>query len=659
MNRIHTIISKEAKMSSLVDKIEERQRKLLTVSKDLKDHFVGIDTAIDRIIHHVSAWYCAPEILTRPTTICLWGLTGVGKTDLVRRFVRGIGMQDSFLEMQMTNKGSSSHGYSSTMQSILAGSNVEPAKPGILMLDEIQRFRSIDGNGEDIHDYKFQDLWMLLSDGSFGGISDNKSLLLEMLIEDAYEEDYRKAKMEVGMRHSDDDEDEEDIRMQERIDRKRKFKMGVWSAKQMKRQLRLKEPVEEIMTWDSKRKLTMVEEKMSDQSIYDAEVYDQLLVFVSGNLDEAYKMASNTNESDVDADVFHNHSLNINLLEVKGSLRKRFKPEQIARFGNSHVVYPSLSRKSYQKIIKRRMKQVIDVVKEKSGIDVSVDKSVYEAIYRNGVFPVQGTRPVFSTITSFFEAVMPTFMFKCLSVGENKVNLWYEDKHLCANIKGEDIRVKNEGDIDKVKEQNSNENKLVKVSVHEAGHAVAYSILFGICPMQCTSNASGSDKNGFIGTHVMSQTPNIMKKLGQVYMAGRVAEIEFFGESNIGTGASGDLDAVTRLAADIQRTYAMGKRDCVVSLPQEGGIGYATNHEVDNLDIEDWVSERKKEATKIIRDKKELVREVADYLIKNEEFDLIKSSSDYINIFKKYGYEISWFEPKESYYTDYKGMYNK
>jgi cell division protease FtsH len=641
---------------SLIDRIADRQRTLLATGKELKEHFVGIDEPIDRILHHVSAWFCAPEILSRPTTVCLWGLTGVGKTDLVRRFSKAVGMQDSFVEMQMTNQGSSQHVYSSTMQGVLGNSNLEPDKPGILLLDEIQRFRSKNNDGDDIHDYKFQDLWMLLSDGSFGGVSDNKNRLMEMLIEDAYSADYMAACHDVGIDTSkNSNRNEQSKEIQER----RKFKMGMYTAKQMKRQLRLKEPLDEIMTWDSKKKLELVEEKMSDQSIYDAEVYQKLLIFISGNLDEAYQMAQQTGNTDVDADIFHAFSKNINLLRIKRALNSRFKPEQIARFGNSHVVYPSLSRKSYQEIIRRRMDMVADKVKENSGISLTVDQSVYDAIYRNGVFPVQGTRPVFSTITSFFEAVTPTFMFKCLQADVKEAHLYYEDKHLCSEIGGEVVRVKNEGDVDKVKESRRNENLITKVALHEAGHAVSYAVLFGVCPTQCTANATDG-ANGFVGLHEMAATPNSLKNRGVCLMSGRMAEQQIFGKDCVGGGASGDIGQATSLAARYFRQYGMGKTlGAVTYAGGQGGMSGVTDHLQGNDQIEEWLNDCRDESEKLLAEHAVLLKAVSDYLIKNEEFDLIKNPRPFIDLCKTHAVQVEWFDPKETFYEDYAAMYAK
>ena len=86
--------------------INYRKEKLNMIAAKLKEDFVGLDDCIDKIIGSISAWYCMPEILTRPTIVCLWGLTGVGKTDLVRKLVRYMEMVDNFVEIQMANNGS-------------------------------------------------------------------------------------------------------------------------------------------------------------------------------------------------------------------------------------------------------------------------------------------------------------------------------------------------------------------------------------------------------------------------------------------------------------------------------------------------------------------------------------------------------------------------
>ena len=90
---------------ALLKQINSRKRKLNSVRRQLKSHFVGLDRIIDKVISSIEVWYVMPEIMTRPLIVNLWGMTGVGKTDLVRRLVRGLDLSNNFLEVQLNNKG--------------------------------------------------------------------------------------------------------------------------------------------------------------------------------------------------------------------------------------------------------------------------------------------------------------------------------------------------------------------------------------------------------------------------------------------------------------------------------------------------------------------------------------------------------------------------
>ena len=48
---------------------------------------------------------------------------------------------------------------------LLAQSGVREGEPGILALDEFQRFRTIDNKRADVRVERYQDVWALLSDG--------------------------------------------------------------------------------------------------------------------------------------------------------------------------------------------------------------------------------------------------------------------------------------------------------------------------------------------------------------------------------------------------------------------------------------------------------------------------------------------------------------
>jgi len=77
--------------------IRERRAKLQDTAKKLKGDFIGLDAIIDRVVASIEAWYCFPEAISSPVIVCLWGLTGVGKTQLVRNLVRYFEFDDRYV----------------------------------------------------------------------------------------------------------------------------------------------------------------------------------------------------------------------------------------------------------------------------------------------------------------------------------------------------------------------------------------------------------------------------------------------------------------------------------------------------------------------------------------------------------------------------------
>jgi len=142
--------------------IEEKSSKLAKVKKNLKAKFIGLDEIIDRIIDSIQVWFITPELLLNPVIINLWGMTGVGKTDLVRKLVKELNFEDKFVEIQLNNDQKEK-----SIQEELIQSNILYEEQAILLLDEIQRFRSIDEEGKAKSNSNYSDIWELLSDGSF------------------------------------------------------------------------------------------------------------------------------------------------------------------------------------------------------------------------------------------------------------------------------------------------------------------------------------------------------------------------------------------------------------------------------------------------------------------------------------------------------------
>ncbi len=647
----------------LLNLINERRQKLADVSKELKDHFFGLDGIIDKIMQNIEVWYLMPELVTRPIIVNLWGMTGVGKTDLVRRLVNGLDFSDRFVEIQLTNNGSADSNseysnYFSSLQVILSGSDLEPKQPGILLLDEMQRFRSVDESGSEIFDYKFQDIWALLSDGSFSRDPGNKKKMLEMLLENLYYQDY-----------DDNEEDDEDgaiavsdskrpIRPEQKKKKKHnKYHNPYYSAKSIKRILGLDAGIEEIMMYDRQKTNLLILEKMKDKSSFQGQDFTKLLIFISGNLDEAYDMSHECDEIDKDADIFHKFSLDINLLTVKDVLKLRFKPEQIARLGNVHVIYPSLSEKTYRSIIKRKSNDLIDNVKKRFGIKIAVGNDILDLIYRNGVFPAQGTRPLFSTISSILDNSFPYFILTAIENNVNLFSLYYDNLNICSEINGLIHKFKYEGDIDYIKRTGDNKDKKMLVSVHEAGHCLVYAKLLGIAPPQINIRTA-LKASGFVASHKTNDSRHNKLEHISIGLAGQCAEKLVFGENLVSAGSEKDIEIVTNCAARYVRHQGLGNRASriIVKESQDRGVNVCNNSSAATDDfIENLIIERKEVTIEILYNYKQLLIDIAKTL-----FEFGKISPDkFKDICQEHRLSIKVVGVENVLYDNYSESFNK
>ena len=656
------------KHEETLQKISDGNKQLEKIASRLKKKFIGIDEPIDKIISNIRIWYIFPELIKRPIIICLWGLTGVGKTDLIRNLVREIKFSEKYVETDLSAKKATMWGDQS-VESILDCSSIESNEPGILFLDEIQRFRTIDDGGSEILDTPFQDMWELLSDGKFGSKGKKKDELMDMYFEALYRKDYTKNQKAISKLYDknnkkklDDKEkkeqEKEKKQQQERedIDENREFKQSVYGARSLKKALKLKEDVIEIMKWDYDKRFSLLQKSLNRVDIFEGESFSKLLIFISGNLDEAYYMAS-INDADIDANIFHEQSKNIKITHIKKALKKRFKPEQIARFGNTHVIYPSLSQKAYTKIIHIKIRETVNSIKKQYGIAFKFDKTVYDFIYRNGVYPSQGVRPVLSTISSIIDNAIPTFLIFSLTHNINKITICYNDSYLTTEHNGITEKYKVAGDIDKIKQTQDKElDQKANISVHEAAHAVVYAVSFGIVPSQIISNCSNPNTGGYIGKHSFLYSKDYIEKEIQTLLAGITGEEIIFGENLITSGSSSDIEAATTLASQYYRTLGMNKNISRIAnqFKAQGGH-FNSDYQKDNDVIEEFLQKSKNNAKDILEKNKDFFITISKRLHQDGEI----SSTDFQKIGNKFKFNFNIVSAQKSICNNFSDILEK
>ena len=634
-----------------IEIIRNRQDKLAAASIGLKSHFCGLDDIIDRIMKSIEVWYIMPELMTRPMVVNLWGLTGVGKTDLVRRLVRLLEFSDRYCEIELTNDGCPAHPFAESVSSILASATLRPGVPGVLLLDEIQRFRTIDQHDEEVRNYKFQDVWTLLGDGRMPHEIDS-DYLLKMVFATNLEKDLgkkpkgKKKLLPRGVPNSLFDEDAEDDDVP-----------SFYAIKRFKEVLRLEDSLETIASWTHEQKMKTVFRKIEDKSIYDHLDYTKLLIFVSGNIDEAYTFAKQAEEADVDADIFHQQSQQINILDIKTALKKRFRPEQIARFGNVHVIYPALNRASYEQIISRRIDSIVEAIVKNHNVELVIDSSVHRLIYDNGVFPVQGTRPVLSTISDAFENSLPSILLQSLLENSKKLEIKAVDGKITGMVKDKlVVSIPFVGALDRLREEGRNKvDQRVKTSVHEAGHGLVYGLLFKTAPVHISANAIASDHDGYVGCHNLSGSKEMLHNDICVCLAGAVAEQIVFGEDYQTSGNESDLAHATSVATSMVRRYGM--MDCygkVVSEMSDEATESMVNIQDTNDSVRRLLRHCKEEVHKLISENHKLLISIVDSVC---ALDVLTPAQVH-DIFKQHGIEIDVKPPREILTHDYQNKYH-
>ena len=581
--------------NELISQIKLRKDKLEEVKIKLKEKFIGIDDVIDKIISSISLWYIMPEVLFKPHIISLWGITGVGKTDLVRTLVKLLEYTDKFIEIQMDMEND----YLRNVEDYLERANIENTEPAILLLDEIQRYRTIDEMGGLINNKYFNDIWMLLSDGKFKNNSNRRSQVMDLLLEELYWKDNDENDSNGGESVPDEkatkNKKSKPKNKTNVIPKIRKYNTSYWSANRFKKLLNLSISVEDVMKMNVYERMEIMEDALKMDGLNEGKSYEKLLIFISGNLDSAFKMAEDVDDSESDADIYHEISKRVNIINIKQALSVQFKPEQIARFGNNHIIYPCLNKESYEKIIKLNSEIILNKIYNEHKLSIKLSKNVYDLIYRNGVFPTQGVRPAISTVFNVLGSNLPHFIYLSLISDESEIFIDYEEDHLFAKIKDNIERKKIVLELDDIRKNKSIDEKTL-IMVHELGHALVYALQFNTPPKQININSTNFS-DGFIIKHNSIDNKTFLLKQLTVILAGIAAEEYVFGDEYKTTGGSADINNATDLAGRYVRFYGM---DTTISfkMKKESQSPTQANYDVDstNLIIETLLNTAKEKA---------------------------------------------------------------
>jgi len=517
-------------------KRKDRIKLLDSALVQLKREFVGLDDIIDQLGASVYAWYVTPEIITRPTIVSIWGMTGTGKTSVVKRLISLLYLDDVRIsfdcgECRDNNKSISTDimdtfGKSEESDS---GDRFSGSNSLVFMFDEFQYARTINESGEEDVAPSLRPIWSILDSGiidindynyDFSNLCDfidelvdTSKSLPHIIIKDNHIEspDDVSAFLDLMFFHydrgpsikTDNTEDQNKplevltSRYLRTIIRRLNNKSDALGSRVAKELLsgeytigQLAERLEDI------KKLAASSRKLD---------CSKSLVFILGNLDEAYKDSSDISP-DIDADLFYDITSRVTTTDIKEALKERYRPEQIGRLGNNIIKYPTLSKDSFKKIIDLEIERILDRFSEVDKIKVVFEQSMKDLLYSESVYPTQGVRPVLSSI----DTLITPYLSK---VVEHKGR----SKSVCIGVVGSvrdfrlpcvDIRLKFDKAEEVIVEQKlelgkercpENRKKRFICAVHEIGHAVMYSWCKGEVPDNIVSVST--DHGGFCSTY--------------------------------------------------------------------------------------------------------------------------------------------------------------
>lgn len=564
---------------------KEKLQHLRNSIKKLKTEFVGLDDILDQLQEAIISWYVTPEIIERPVVINLWGMTGTGKTSVVRRLLEELYLQPDTISFDCGQASNEYQGTSITDKicEMFNSDEFGGAEKNnmVFVFDEFQYARTINEQGEELTKSTLRPIWNLIDSGILNYTEFNYNIArFTNFVEDMTQfcaefpgRPIQNGKLtgqpaiellgRLGTFWYDEDGF---IGFQERTKAKEtdtEREIRVLPDYLRRAFIRALDYVEKGWGFSEASEL----DKIRDLNTYIQKLVDirrviiapkeidctKSLIFILGNLDEAFDCQGDLNP-DMNADLYNDITSGVTVNDVKSSLKSRFRAEQIGRLGNNMILYPTLREEHFEKIIDKEMKRISDKFYSTSGISLNFTDDMRRLIYSEGVYPTQGVRPIFSTIGSLVTPLLSDILLHS-NVDTKEVTIGLKEgtdlTFRCPRVTLE-ILMGDSGQFEKeipltLGALRNPENRELRylTGIHEAGHSIIYTYLTGDFPTAIIGISS--DGGGFMSETVKpyenldAGTYERSEKNVMVSLAGYVAERLLFDHTKCSTGSSSDI----------------------------------------------------------------------------------------------------------------------
>lgn len=653
------------------EEILHKKELLIQLKYKLKSEFIGLEIIIDEVVDLLMPWFLFPEAQLRPTIINMWGLTGSGKTALVTKIVELLNYKKLYVQMDMGEFESDSASWIKSM--FTDDLEFFHEQPAMICFDEFQFARTINKDGNELGKDKLRVIWDMLDNGKINYIpyhnsyysiradlclmylmkcNDKGVVIMNGVVTDKEQEfldTFHDFFFENSKRNG--------LPMDKNYFLSQDFIDGVlylYSDDHLSTQV-IKALLEKCDLQGIQRLL--MEGLNSKVAIKQIDL-SKSLIFVLGNLDEAYYMSNSLNP-DISADELHEATCKINIAHIKNALKTRFRNEQIARLGNNHIIYRSFTNQNYRDIISQKLNALGLYVKQRFDFEIVFDETVIDVVYSEGVFPAQGTRPVFTTIKNLIEGSISKLILEMIDKNLQAASVkWYylNEKFVFYFRDGAQNTLHVHEEMVNLKigalRKTDNINNQAHTAVHEAGHAIVAALTLRIIPSLVVSKTAAANSEGFCMVNMPEGplTLDVLKKEIMIGLGGYVAEKLIFGEENTCSGVSQDIENVSEIANRAIKEYAMGQDPIFIRFASSNDNLAILHQQTHTEEAMTLIRDCEKECKRILEGNKLLLLKMSEYLTHNsrmEEKQIMKMVCEYAG--EKWVNE-SAFVNKENYF---------
>ena len=589
----------------------QKNHRLIEIAVQLKNEFIGIDQIIDQLIYAVKPWYLAAELQESPLVINLWGMTGVGKTSLIERFL-ALALENESVPCLTFNLGDKA--FAEDVLDRLEYLEKTKDERAVLIFDEFQHAKTLKEDANEIDKPFSRLIWPLLDEGYF--------YYMPLKYERPYIHDWLNG-LEICLEKGVKIEGGKVVEKADVYSQIMGFeRRDVYVPIELSSEAPIKNP---DLSFFNESQISDIAQLCSDRFKFKSDLRAYLstlngpqlrdflenlslvtagahkvnltksLIFILGNLDAAYDMSYSMSSED-NADQYHEESKKVGFNEIKDVLKSKFRLEEIARLGNIHLIYPALSGDVFRQYIQKQLTHIQDKYESKFNLKLTFEHSVNSMLYEEGVIPAQGLRPLKSSIRYLLEPALLE-MLGSLAAEQQEINVRVLGDQFEAMSAGEKIFSKElHLPIRKAKNRVQNADLKSVIAVHEAGHALAYMIYFGKFPKKITTKTADAATGGYVKVDKFSEVHSLAKVRAdiKVRLAGKIAEELVFGTDCVSDGGSSDLYMATKYLMIGATDSGFAKRN--VSMEHL----YKGNGEILPMDeeIKIWVMKELEEASK-------------------------------------------------------------